>query len=76
MDLLEQELAEEKKATIEWNQKLGLKNIDKNVYIRFTKFSILFYNLYPRLNLFMLWMTCLSMNVICVKKNIITQREM
>ena len=76
MDLLEQELAEEKKATIEWNQELGLKNIDKNVYIRFTKFSILFYNLYPRLNLFMLWMTCLSMNVICVKKSITTQRDM
>ena len=76
MDLLEQELAEEKKATIEWNQELGLKNIDKKVYIRFTKFSILFYNLYPRLNLFMLWMTCLSMNVICVKKSITTQRDM
>ena len=76
MDLLEQELAEEKKATIEWNQELGLKNIDKKVYIRFNRFSILFYNLYPRLNLFMLWMTCLSMNVICVKKSITTQRDM
>ena len=76
MDLLEQELAEEKKASIEWNQELGLKNIDKKVYIRFNRFSILFYNLYPRLNLFMLWMTCLSMNVICVKKSITTQRDM
>ena len=76
MDLLEQELAEEKKATIEWNQELGLKNIDKKVFIRFTKFSIICYNLYPRLNLSLLWMTCLNMNVICVKKNIITQREM
>ena len=34
MDLLDQELAEEKEATIEWNQELGPKNIEKKVYIR------------------------------------------